>query len=58
MISRLNPENVIVIDETGTNLTMVREHGWSMVGERAYGKKPFYEGENVTLIGAIGLKNS
>ncbi|KJU86365.1 hypothetical protein MBAV_001441 [Candidatus Magnetobacterium bavaricum] len=32
LISGVNPENVIVIDETGTNLTMVREYGWSMVG--------------------------
>ena len=52
----IKPENMIFIDEAGSNLGMTPLYGRSLKGTRAYGKAPVYRGKNVSMIGAIALK--
>ena len=54
-VREVAPENLIFIDETGVNLTVVRSHARAFGGKRAYGERPYYHSENITLFGAIGL---
>ena len=44
------------MDETGINLALARRFARSFQGTRAYSQRPFYPGENLTLIGAIARK--
>mgnify|MGYP002776990121 FL=1 len=52
----IKPEDLIFIDETGINLSLVRTYARSSKGMRAYGKRPYRRGQNVSLIGAMALK--
>jgi len=54
-IRNVNPKDLIFLDETGVNLTMVRTYARALEGQRAYGERPYHHRENITLIGAIGL---
>ena len=49
-------ENLIFIDESGINLSLVRLFARAPKGERARGERPIKRGKNVSLIGAIGFK--
>ena len=49
-------KDLIFIDESGVNLAMVRMSARSAKGQRAHGKRPQKRGENVSMIGAIGLE--
>lgn len=49
-------QNLIFIDEFGVNLALTRLSARSPKGKRAHGKKPQKRGQNVSIIGAIGLK--
>jgi transposase len=49
-------KNLIFIDESGVNLALTRLFARSPKGQRAYGKRPHKRGKNVSLVGAIGLK--
>ncbi|MDZ4873232.1 MAG: IS630 family transposase ISMae26 [Chroococcidiopsis cubana SAG 39.79] len=49
-------KDLIFIDESGVNLSMVRLFARSPKGQRAYGTRPQKRGKNVSLISAIGLK--
>ena len=51
----MRPEDLVFIDETGMNLSMVRLYGRAVEGQRAYGERPYTRGKNVTLIGALAL---
>lgn len=51
----IKPEDLIFIDETGINVSLVRTYGRSSEGIRVYGKRPYHKGKNVSLIGAIAL---
>jgi len=51
----VRPEDLVFIDETGMNLSMVRLYGRALEGQRAYGERPYTRGKNVTLIGALSL---
>jgi transposase len=55
-IRDIRPEDLVFIDETGVNLMMVRLYARALKGERATGERPYKQGRNVTLIGAISLK--
>ena len=55
LIRDVAPENLVFIDETGINLTMVRTYARAIEGQRAYGERPYHHRENITLIGAISL---
>lgn len=56
VMAHTDPEDIIFIDETGINLGLSRTYARSIQGRRAYGTKPYYRGENVTLIGALSLQ--
>ena len=51
----MRPEDLVFIDETGMNLSMVRLYGRALEGQRVYGERPYTRGKNVTLIGALAL---
>jgi transposase len=54
-IRDIRPEDLIFIDETGVNLMMVRLYARALKGERAIGERPYQQGNNITLIGAMSL---
>ena len=60
LIRDVRPEDLIFIDETGMNLTMVRTYARALEGQRAYGERPYHHRENITLIGSkyllVGLE--
>ena len=55
-VKDIEPKNLIFLDETGVLLGLKRTHARSEGGTRAYGVKPFYRGEKVTVIGAISIE--
>jgi transposase len=55
-IKNVKPENLIFIDESGSNLAMEREYARAFEGSRAYGTVPLNRGKNITIIGAIALR--
>lgn len=44
---------LIFIDETGCNVQLTREYGWSICGERVIDRRPGSRGRNLTVVGAI-----
>jgi hypothetical protein len=55
----IDPNNIIVIDESGANLGMTNDYARSEGGTRAKAPKapkPHNPGTRFSLIGAIGLK--
>ncbi len=54
-IRDIRAEDFVFIDETGVNLMMVRLYARALKGERATGERPYKQGSNVTLIGAMSL---
>ena len=52
----IKAEDMVFVDEAGSNLGMTPLYGRSLKGTRAYGKAPVRRGENVSMIGAIALK--
>src|SRR4028118_2108696 len=49
-------KDLIFIDESGVNLAMVRLYARSLKGSRTQGPKPNKRGRNVSIIGAISVK--
>jgi len=47
----------VFVDEAGCQLGMDRRYARSTAGERAHCTKPFFRGEQINLIGAIGFRN-
>ena len=56
MLQGILPEDLIFIDESGVNLSLVRRFARSPKVKRARGPRPIKRGKNVSLIGAIGLQ--
>ncbi len=56
MVQTILAKNLIFIDESGVNLALVRLRARSLKGTRAHGAKPSKRGQNVSIIGALGLK--
>jgi len=56
MIQGILAKDMIFLDESGINLAMTRLFARAPKGERAHGKRPTKRGQNVSLIGAIGLE--
>jgi len=48
-------EKLIIIDEAGINLGMVRTDGRAPIGTRVEGDKPRNTGSHISLVGALGL---
>jgi len=55
-IRDVDEENLISLDESGSNLSMTRTHARSLKGTRAHGTRPLKKGQNVSTITAITKK--
>lgn len=55
-INQVKLEDLVFVDETGSNLAMTRRYARSVRGRRAYNHAPYGRGQNVTLIGAMALR--
>ena len=51
----VDPERLVFVDESSTNIALTPRYGRAPRGERAYGKAPRNWGKNVTLISSITL---
>lgn len=56
-IGALSSRQLVFIDEAGCQLGMSRRYARAPVGERAHGVQAYFHGEQVNLIGAIGLQD-
>lgn len=54
-IEGIDPENLIFLDETGSNLGLNRLYGRSLKGLRADGDRLSKRGQNVSIVGAVSL---
>jgi transposase len=55
-IRGVDPERLLFVDESSTNIAMVPRYARAPKGERAHGKAPRNWGKNVTLISSITLE--
>lgn len=51
----IDPRNIVVIDESGSDLSMTSDYARSEGGERAKAPKPHISGSKFSIIGAIGI---
>jgi transposase len=49
----LDPEQVVFVDESGTNIALTRFYGWAPHDQRATGSVPRNHGKNTTLVAAL-----
>lgn len=54
-MDEINPNNIIVIDESGADLSMTSDYARAEGGARAKAPKPHISGNRYSIIGAIGL---
>lgn len=54
-VRALAPEDLIFIDETGSNQAMTRLYARAPRGQRAYARCPVNRGKHRTILGALGL---
>ncbi len=54
VISSIEPERFVFVDECSSNTSLAPLYGWSRKGERAYQKAPRNWGKNITLLSSIG----
>jgi transposase len=52
----VDPERLLFVDESSTNIAMVPRYGRAPKGERAFGKAPRNWGKNITLISSISTE--
>jgi transposase len=55
-LSGVDPERLLFVDESSTNIALTPRYGRAPKGERARGSAPRNWGKNVTLISSIGLE--
>lgn len=55
-LNTVSAKDLIFLDESGVNLSLVRLFARSGLGQRAYGERPQKRGQNVSIIGAISLQ--
>jgi transposase len=51
--AQLDPEQLIFVDESGTNISLTRLYGWAPQEQRATGAVPRNHGKNTTLVAAL-----
>jgi transposase len=51
----IDPKNIVVIDESGSDLSMTSDYARSEGGERARAPKPHIPGSKFSIISAIGI---
>jgi hypothetical protein len=56
--SPMDKRKIVFIDESGFNLHLRRQHGWSSIGKRAVVRIPTQRGSNINLISAINFEQS
>lgn len=56
-VSEIDPEHLIFLDESGSNIAMAPLYARAPVGQRAVGRRPLHRGKNVSLLGAIRLES-
>lgn len=54
VISSIEPERFVFVDECSSNISLAPLYGWARKGERAYQKAPRNWGKNMTLLSSIG----
>jgi transposase len=54
VISSIEPERFVFVDECSTNTSLAPLYGWARKGDRAHQKAPRNWGKNVTLLSSIG----
>jgi hypothetical protein len=57
VISSIEPERFVFVDECSTNTSLAPLYGWATKGERAHQKAPRNWGKNITLISSIGKES-
>lgn len=55
LVQGILAKDLIFIDESGVNLSLVRLFARAPKGQRAYGQRPQKRGRNVSVIGAVAL---
>jgi transposase len=55
-VAAIPAEQLIFLDESGVNLAMTRRYARSPRGTRAHASAPINYGENVSVVGAVGLR--
>jgi transposase len=53
--SHVDARRLVFVDESGCNIAMTRAYAWAREGTRAHGHVPKNWGDNVSMMGAIGL---
>ena len=51
--AQLDPQQLVFVDESGTNIAVTRVYGWAPHDQRATGSVPRNHGTNTTLIAAL-----
>ena len=49
------PEDILVLDESGSNIAMTRAYARAKEGERAHAQAPRNWGKNITMLGVLAL---
>jgi transposase len=52
-VAQLDPEQFVLVDESGTNSSLTRLYGWAPHDHRATGSVPRHHGKNTTLVAAL-----
>lgn len=52
-VRAVTPSRFVFLDETGTHISMTRDHGWAPRGQRVHGRVPRNRGKVTTVIGAL-----
>jgi transposase len=52
-VAQLDPEQLVFVDESGTNIALTRLYGWAPREQRATGSVPRNHGKNTTLVAAL-----
>jgi transposase len=52
-VAALDPEQLVFVDESGTNIALTRLYGWAPHDRRASGSVPRNHGKNTTLVAAL-----
>jgi transposase len=51
--AQLDPEQLVFVDESGTNISLTRVYGWAPHHQRATSSVPRNHGKNTTLVAAL-----
>jgi DDE superfamily endonuclease len=54
VISSIEPERFVFVDESSSNTSLAPLYGWARKGERAHQRVPRNWGKNITLLSSIG----